>query len=100
MDKVQKLKGDVNKVREKVKEKRTVPPTTTSTTTFYLQPSGMCPGSYIYDPGNVPGNGLEWLSSIENIASCAGHCNANINCCSFEYSASQTKPETITKMTV
>jgi len=54
-----------------------------------IGPNGLCPSSYIYTAGDVagwgslPGGGL---SSVDNIETCAGHCDANSNCCSFEYS--------------
>ena len=53
-------------------------------------PTGHCPFSYIYAGGDVPGYGIgNGIFSVENISSCAGHCAANSNCCSFEYSPSK-----------
>merc|ERR1712218_431839 len=59
--------------------------TTTSTTTF-AGPTGSCPHSYTYLGGDVPGGGIRQIEPVNSINSCAGHCNANSNCCSFEYS--------------
>ena len=85
-----KLKGAVDKVKENINP--TAGPAEPEPPWHGLKPSGVCPGNYHYDPGDIPGNGLDtngaYFTSIENIATCAGHCNANTTCCSFEYSAS------------
>ena len=56
--------------------------------TFGLWPNGTCPASYTYVAGDVPGVGVGVgsLPSVDNIESCAGHCDISSNCCSFEYS--------------
>jgi len=54
-----------------------------------IGPNGLCPSSYIYTAGDVGGWGSlpgGRLTSVDNIETCAGHCDANSNCCSFEYS--------------
>ena len=56
---------------------------------YLLGPNGLCPSSYIYTVGDVAGWGSlpgGRLSSVDDIETCAGHCDANSNCCSFEYS--------------
>lgn len=54
-----------------------------------LAPSEICPDSYTYHAGDVPGWGaqLTSLTSVANIATCASHCDSNLRCCSFEYTA-------------
>ena len=52
-------------------------------------PNGLCPSSYIYTAGDVRGWGSlpgGTFTSVDNSETCAGHCDANSNCCSFEYS--------------
>jgi len=54
-----------------------------------IGPNGLCPSSYIYTAGDVGGWGSlpgGRLTSVDNSETCAGHCDANSNCCSFEYS--------------
>jgi len=54
-----------------------------------IGPNGLCPSSYIYTAGDVRGWGSlpgGTFTSVDNSETCAGHCDANSNCCSFEYS--------------
>merc|ERR1711994_980268 len=51
-----------------------------------------CPTNYTWNSVDVrnasdgPGKGsIRQLNSIDNISTCAGYCNANSICCSFEY---------------
>merc|ERR1711936_664511 len=55
-----------------------------------------CPTNYTLNSVNVrnasdgPGKGsITQLNSIDNISTCAGYCNANSICCSFEYSPTE-----------
>ena len=49
-------------------------------------PIGYCPEPYVYVAGDVIGEGIRCIKRVYNFASCARHCDANSNCCSFEYS--------------
>jgi len=53
---------------------------------------GPCPFPYTEIPGDVGGWGsLEGHSSIDTVLSCAGLCDGNPACCSFEYSSTEKK---------
>lgn len=56
-----------------------------------LGPSKICPDSYTYHAGDVPGATLTSLTSVANIATCATHCDSNLRCCSFEFTARTKK---------
>ena len=51
-----------------------------------------CPVHYYKDAGDVPGWGsIQSLPSINNVVSCARHCDVTSGCCSFEYSPTEMK---------
>ena len=50
-------------------------------------PLSGCPASYTYVNGRVIGSAIvSQVTGVDNIAACAGHCDANSDCCSFGYS--------------
>ena len=50
-------------------------------------PLSGCPASYTYVNGRVIGSAIvSQVTGVDSIAACAGHCDANSDCCSFGYS--------------
>ena len=50
-------------------------------------PAEACPASYFYNAGDVQGSGsIRSISSVSTISYCAGYCDTDSTCSSFEYS--------------
>jgi hypothetical protein len=68
-------------------------PTTTVYKDYaYCVKGSTCPVQYTNYAGDVPGWGsIRSLLSINNVASCANHCDLTSGCCSFEYSPTERR---------